>query len=77
MGWESDREPLDYLERRLRYYNRKLRKFKRTQKEDADQWTINYFGGKRAYHKAVAATIKKTELRISQYQEAIKKLKIP
>lgn len=77
MGWESDREPLDYLQRRLRYYTRKERKFKRLLKEPMTKYQAAIFGSKKSFSMAIQRTIEKARIRISQFTEAIEKLKKP
>jgi hypothetical protein len=75
MGWNPDREPIEYLERRLRYYKRKVGSFKRALNEVPGVAQLNYFGSKKKWFEAVRRTIDKAELRVIQFAEAINKLK--
>jgi len=75
MSWNPDREPIEYLERRLRYYKRLHRWSIRHAKEIPSQAELGYYGGKRGFKEACARMQKRYELRINQFSEAIIKLK--
>lgn len=75
MAWQTDREPIEYLERRHRYYKRKRGSYKRLLTEPVSDYQKSYFGSEKKYLNAVQLAIGKMELRMSQYSEAIEKLK--
>lgn len=75
MAWDWDREPLEYLERRLRYYKRKIGSLKRELTQPVSKYLRDSFGSKKAYHNAIKIYLNKMELRVSQFNKAIEKLK--
>lgn len=75
MGWNPDRPPLEYLERRLRYYKKQLSSFKRIAKEEPIKYVINYFGSKKKWREAAQRTIDRAERRIIEFTDAVNKLK--
>jgi|HubBroStandDraft_3_1064219.scaffolds.fasta_scaffold204094_1 hypothetical protein len=75
MGWNPDRPPIEYLERRVRYYKRKAGSYRRTLREEPKEAFIRYFGSKKKWREAIQRTIDKAELRAKEYSDAVSKLK--
>lgn len=75
MGWNPDRPPIEYLERRIRYYKKRIGTCNTTLKQEPSMGAINYFGSKKAFHSAVQGTIAKSMRRIKEFEIAIKILK--
>jgi hypothetical protein len=74
MGWNPDRPPIEYLERRLRYYKRRVGSYSRSLKEEPNPYHVRYFGSKKKWREAVQRTIDKAKVRVSEFSEAISKL---
>lgn len=75
MGWNPDREPIEYLERRLRYYKRKNRKLKGYLIQPVPKFQAAYHGSAAKFKIAVKRAIDLSFLRIAQFTAAINKLK--
>lgn len=71
MGWNPDRPPIEYLERRVKYYHKKIAKIKAQAK---DPWFIEKYG-KAQLLRVIRVTVAKQYTRIKEFEDAIKKLK--
>jgi hypothetical protein len=71
MGWETDQPPLSYLERRVKYYKKKI--------ATAKKWTTMDFFlrqyGKKEITRISNRRIAHYETRIGEFQKAIEVLK--
>lgn len=67
MAWRVDKDPIEYLEQRVRYYKKKEREFKNHLK---DEDMLRRFG-----KEGIEGAIANVELRILEFQYAIKILK--
>lgn len=75
MGWNPDRPPLEYLQRRLKYYKKRAGQIKTLLKEEPSEYLKKYYGGKKGYIKSLSSALDKNIARQKEYIEAINKLK--
>lgn len=67
MGWNYDRPPIEYLERRVKYYRKKIGS---TKGLITRQWLITKYG-KRQLKKIIKLRIEHCEARIKEFEQAI------
>lgn len=69
MAWETDQPPINYLNRRIKYYKKKRGQVMGFIKSE---FFIREYGGKRNLKRIIAARIVQIEDRINEYEQAIK-----
>jgi len=67
MAWNVDKNPIEYLEQRVRYYKKKRKEFKNFLK---DEKMLERFGKER-----IEGGMEQVELRISEFEYAVLVLK--
>jgi hypothetical protein len=70
MSWQVDREPIDYLRRRVKYYKGRMSKVKNLIKE---QWMVEKYGEEELRY-IIARRLLSIESFISMYEKAVKDL---
>ena len=76
MAWQTDRSVIDYLERRVKYYKKKISKIKSILTDDRHE-RYRKEKGISAVKKAVKIRVAHYEERIIEYNNAINQLKNP
>lgn len=77
MAWETDQPVIDYLERRVKYYEREYRKYRRYAENPKAYYgyTVGNQMSLQRFKKLSAEFAYKKSLRIAEYKHAIAKLK--